>query len=599
MKRIFLFFLSVLLYALTYAQPGTPDPSFGDKGKVLSTTLLSGGETALGVQKDGRIIIGSGGKYKSFYTFKVTCLLPDGSLDTSFGKGGSAYASFPGFRDTVNDNAYITTLAVTKEGKIVAAGYAVETEGGGIPIARFLPDGSVDSSFGTNGVSISSFNEIVFINTIALQEDGKIILGGSSSKDIGGSVSAFLARYTPDGSVDKSFGDAGQIIITKALVVNSILVQPDASIVAAGAGGVNINSNPRAYLERRNSSGKLDESFGNGGYILDGNMALILYSIALQPDGRIVAAGFGSSLISNIWTVLRYTANGKLDPSFGNNGKVTTTSFPSTYGTVQKVFVSGSHIVAAGTASDGITISDFALTGYNMDGSPDAGFGKEGVTVTDLGAYDGVASAAQQPDGKLLLLGGIYTEEPPYNTGAIVRYNGYPVHLSLAVRIRRWLQSHGIRWNGLPAEDKVAYYSVEQSADGKDFTQIARVSGAANLSEYSLTNAHLLDGINYYRIKAVSTDGEVRYSEVASADNTANTASVFPNPARSSITVQGLNTSEKAAIAIKDAGGTVLARGVSSGSTQYRSSVSHLLPGTYYLNITTKNKTETLKFVKE
>ena len=597
MKHIFLSFLSVLLYALTYAQLGTSDPSFGEKGKVLTT----GFETALGVQKNGRIVISSQGKYKSFNTFKLTCLLPDGSLDTSFGEGGSAFVLIPGAKDTVNDYAFIDALTITKEGKIVAAGSSFGPNfKGATAIARFLPNGSPDSSFGTNGALSTSFDFEV-ISTVVTQEDGKIIIGGKSSKGSVGNdftFHSFVARYNENGSIDKSFGDGGIVINTKGYEIKSLAVQPDGNIVAGGYSGLGpLTSGNRGFLERLTPSGQLDETFGLAGIVNDGS-ASELFGIALQPDGRIVAAGYVDGNMGQIWTVLRYTANGVPDPSFGSGGKVTT-SFPNaSSSSVQAVFVSGNHIVAAGTTAD-LVVGNIALAGYNTDGSPDKGFGDNGTTIISPDAENSISAAAVQPDGKILVLGVAYSANESTFTGVLLRYNGYPQQVPLAVRIRRWLQNHGISWKGLPVEDKIAYYSVEQSADGKDFTQIARVSGAANLNEYSLTNSRLLEGANYYRIKAVSTDGEVRYSEVASADNTANTASVFPNPARSFITVQGLNTSEKATIAIKDAGGTVLARGVSGGSTQYRSSVGNLRPGTYYLNITTKNKTETLKFVKE
>ncbi len=186
-------------------------------------------------------------------------------------------------------------------------------------------------------------------------------------------------------------------------------------------------------------------------------------------------------------------------------------------------------------------------------------------------------------------------------TNYLTRFNGYPKQVPLYVRIKRWLKNHGISWKGLPAQDNVAYYNIERSSNSKTgFTQIAKVSGTNHLSNYDLTNSQLLPGTNYYRIKAVSTDGTIRYSEVVSADNTAATASIYPNPVRDYVTVQGLKSNEQVNISIANANGTVVAKGVSGGSTQYHTSAGNLRPGTYYLNITTNTgKTETLQFVKK
>lgn len=182
---------------------------------------------------------------------------------------------------------------------------------------------------------------------------------------------------------------------------------------------------------------------------------------------------------------------------------------------------------------------------------------------------------------------------------AFARYYGYPQKVSLFVKIKRWLQNHTISWQGLPMENKISYYSIERSSNGKSgFTAIAKVSGISHLKEYSVTNNNLLEGMNYYRVKAVSSDGVVRYSEVVSADNDTIAASVYPNPAKNFILITGLPATEKANISITDAVGNVKARGVSIGA-QYRFQVASLLAGTYYIHIATGSKLETLTFVKE
>ncbi len=238
--------------------------------------------------------------------------------------------------------------------------------------------------------------------------------------------------------------------------------------------------------------------------------------------------------------------------SFGTGGiKITLFNQYQGVGVCDKIFITGEKkdkIVATGKSYDISTgIGDFALVGYNSDGSPDSEFGSGGTTITDIDAKDRSYSADLQTDGKIVQFGYTSSAEVFKLHRAFARYYGYPQKVSLIVRIRRWLQNHTLSWKGLPAEDKIASYTVEQSSNSSiGFTPVAKVSGISNLKDYSITNSHLLQGNNYYRIKAVSIDGVVRYSEVVSADNTANTASVYPNPAKNYVTVQGLAANETA-----------------------------------------------------
>lgn len=182
-------------------------------------------------------------------------------------------------------------------------------------------------------------------------------------------------------------------------------------------------------------------------------------------------------------------------------------------------------IVAGSTTTDG---NNYLLTviSYHLNGSLDTEFGNHGIEITGISGSDVPYNAAIQPDGKILVTGYSYLEDN-YNL-FYTRYYGYPQKVSLIVRIKRWLQNHTLSWKGLLSEDKITYYTVEQSADGTSgFTQVAKVSGAANLKDYSITNSHLLQGNNYYRIKAVSTDGVIRYSEVVSADNIVRTRQAY------------------------------------------------------------------------
>ncbi len=610
------FFYAILLFATTASfaqQPGTLDPSFGNKGTLVDPLVADVIGGVMKVSKDGRILIGTAGPYKGFdFTFKIDAYLPDGSPDLSFGENGSAYVLFPDMKKP-EDNAAISSLALLPDGRILACGnrYSFIVDGY-VAFALFKPDGTADSTFGNNGTVVDdafadySEYESHGATSIVLQPDGKIVTAGGVTIGTGQSMNRIsTARYLPDGRIDKSYGENGITVSTAKGAAFAVALQKDGKIVSAGYSGYgNINSSDAHFhLERYNADGSYDKSFGINGMVdTKIGSGSIINDVALQDDGKIVVAGNSNNLTNRTFTVARYNTDGSLDNSFGTAGIVPTIF--NDQGICDKVFITGEKkdkIVATGKSYNEFTgIGDFAIAGYNSDGSPDPEFGNGGIQITNIDAKDRTYSADLQPDGKIVQFGYTSSNEVFRLHRAFARYYGYPQRVPLALRIKRFLLNHGISWKGLPADDKIAYYSVEQSnSASKGFMPVAKVSGAANQKNYSITNSHLLEGINFYRIKAVSTDGTIRYSETVSADNTANTASVFPNPAKNYVTVQGLKTSETANISISDGSGNVKAKGVSTGSTQYRSSLNNLQPGTYYVNITTKEKTETLKFVKE
>ena len=589
-------------------QPGSLDYSFGDNGIIVNNSSLVEGETVK-VTKDGRILIGTLGPHKGFaFTFRIDALLPDGSPDVSFGEEGSAYVLFPGMTKP-SDNAGISSLALLPDGRIMAGGSLNATDNKNqIAFARFKSNGTVDSSFGINGTATASFGYInESAGRIILQPDGKIVSTGCVTTSIGDYIDkVFTARYMPDGTKDLDFGNNGIVVSSTIGCAAALALQQDGKIISAGYKGNMDASDARYHIERYNPDGTYDQSFGVNGVVTvqAGTGGGHINDVAIQPDGRIVVCGTSAQPFDLKFTVARFNVDGSFDKSFGENGVVATT-FSQYNGDAKKVFLTGQNedkIVVAGSNYDIFSgEGDFAVVGYNTDGSLDAEFGNNGVQLTDIGDGDYLTGSDLQTDGKIVTVGYTQSFQTFEDKRVLTRYNGYPTRVPLYVRVKRWLENHGISWKGLPAQDNIAYYSIERSNNRTTgFTQIAKVSGVNHLNNYDITNSQLLRGTNYYRIKAVSTDGAIRYSEVVSADNSAATASIYPNPVRNYVQVQGLQSNEQANISITNSNGTVLARGVSGGSTQYRTPASNLQRGTYYLNITTNSgKTETLQFVKE
>ena len=610
MKSLLLSALLLFTTVLAHAQrPGTLDPSFGTKGILINFSQKDRFEAFFKLAKDGRFICGTIAPYKEFIqTMRIDAFMPDGSPDLSFGEQGSAYVVFPEMNEP-GEIAGIASLALLPDGKILVSGYLEAFDNkNDIALARFKPDGTLDSTFGINGTVTTTFGYFFEgAGNLTLQPDGKFILGSALVTGGGqGSSRIYTARFLPNGKKDLSYGSEGIVLSPVNGVVTSISLQEDGKIVAAGYTGDEFFDGSAFHIERYNPDGSYDKSFDENGMVSTKvyGKTCFINAAALQPNGKIIVTGKTGGIDNEpLLTVARYNTDGSLDNSFGKEG-IVTTPLPQYGGEGTKVFLTGEKgdkiVVAGHNVSYFNDYENFALTGYNTDGSLDPDFGEGGIQITDVGGLDYISDAAIQEDGKIVVTGSYQSLETWEQHGTFARYYGYPQKVSLIVRIKRWLQNHTLTWKGLPAEDKIAYYTVEQSSNSsRDFTPVAKVSGVSNLKDYSITNSHLVPGANYYRIKAVSTDGVVRYSEVVSADNMANTASVYPNPAKSYVTVQGLPTNETANISIADGSGNVKAKGVSNGAAQYRSPLNNLLPGTYYVNITTNSKTETVKFVKE
>jgi uncharacterized delta-60 repeat protein len=211
----------------------------------------------------------------------VSALAAAGSLDTSFGVGGKATTDFGG-----TDEA--DGVAVQPDGRIVAAGIAGFYEGGNFALARYDRDGSLDTSFGGGKVTTDFGSASDFAFDVAIQPNGSIVAGGAVGYSTAGADFA-LARYERDGSIDPSFGVGGKVTTDFGSFDYAFApaIQPDGRIVAAGAGSEDF------AVARYNRDGSLDTSFGIGGKVTTdfGSADDFAFDVAVQPDGSIVAAG--------------------------------------------------------------------------------------------------------------------------------------------------------------------------------------------------------------------------------------------------------------------------------------------------------------------
>jgi len=346
----------------------------------------------------------------SSFDFALARYNADGSLDTSFGSGGKVTTDFASNFDTA------LAVTVQSDGKILAAGERSDGSHFDFALARYNADGSLDSSFGSGGKVTDSIGPgSDAIQDIALQPDGKIVVAGFSTAAATSDDFA-LARYNANGTLDTSFGSGGHVVTVFNADYDdafAVLLQPDGKIVAVGNAGNATGTQYFFALARYNADGSPDSSFGSGGKVTTaiGSKDDEAFAGALQPDGKIVAGGYmrGSSGSQRLFALVRYNGNGSLDATFGSGGNVTASI--GTYDYVDGLALQpDGKIVAAGIVSpSGVSgDSDFGVARYNADGSLDPTFGSGGFVTISFGSTSQVGQAmALQPNGKIVVVGDV------------------------------------------------------------------------------------------------------------------------------------------------------------------------------------------------
>ncbi|WP_165229541.1 peroxidase family protein [Aquisphaera insulae] len=382
--------------------------SSGDAGTATGLWLGDGAEST-----PEKLLVGR--TYTSTPQFSLTARddgqpfsLANQSVAIAFGAGstdGALDASFGGsgivrtsFGNSGFDDERISTVLVQPDGKILAVGSGLGSSGRIGFIARYNPDGSLDPSFSGDGLASFSTPSLN-IQAATLQADGKIVVVGNRFE---------IARMNPDGTMDTTFGGGdgwASLSLHTFQSSYSVAVQPDGKILVGGE--VNSgNPNPDLALARCNPDGTLDTTFGGGDGIVTTNTGGYpgesVRKILIQSDGKIVAVALGGP---NGFAVVRYGSDGALDASFGSGGIVRTNVSGNALqadAALDGVIQPDGKIVVAGSASISGT-NRMALVRYNPDGSLDATFGTGGkVTSTAMPA---AATVALLPDGKILVGG--------------------------------------------------------------------------------------------------------------------------------------------------------------------------------------------------
>ncbi len=437
--------VSIILYFalpfVTFSQDGSLDLTFDNDG-IVNTSLIGfytpqyicdGSTFAVTIQADGKIVTAGG-------IYALARYNTNGNLDNTFGTAGIVMSEFedPGSGQSMTANS----IAIQADGKILSAGTCLNCYNWGgwrFGITRRNTDGSLDNTFGTAGIVLTSIgngsgggsNSRIF--GLAIQADGKIVVAGE-----GNNYMFALARYNTNGSLDNTFGTAGIVTFNNNISGGkAVKIQSDGKIVVLVE--QYISSQYVFALTRHNTNGSLDLTFSGDGVVTTaiGLSSAHAKDLAIQGDGKIVVAGDANG----DFALTRYNTNGSLDITFGTAGIVTTNIYPvwnDNFECPNAISIQADgKIVAAGYSNYG-----FTLARYKTNGNIDNTFGTAGIVATpdvddnytnphtsEQAAYDFARAIAIQADGKIVAVGDYISYGDELGNGVmdkpikVVRYN--------------------------------------------------------------------------------------------------------------------------------------------------------------------------------
>lgn len=408
------------------AQPGTLDPSFGAGGiQVLQPGDFHDVVNDVIALEDTTTLICGVARHDGKNAMFVGHLLQDGSLDAGFGTSA-------GYTFINNgEEAYAYAMALGLDGGIYLAGLAYPTFAQAVVmLVRLDSHGTPDPAFGTNGVVSTPVGTLdAEAKGMAIQPDGRIVLGGSVVNADNFARDILFMRYNPDGTMDASFsGDGIQIASAYASedLLNDIGILADGSIV--GAGYADIIGDMKTVLARVDANGEFVTAFGGDGVLVPGFGVTQDRAFGLCADGqRFFVTGSFMDTNNNDTYLAEFNDDGTLVNTFGANGVAITDTDTMETGYDIALQADGKPVVSGTSGAPGFGVPrDFLVVRYTTDGTPDASFGTNGVVITSIDVdFDDANALAIQPDGKIVAAGFVaHFTSGGDNDLAIVRYLG-------------------------------------------------------------------------------------------------------------------------------------------------------------------------------
>jgi uncharacterized delta-60 repeat protein len=400
--------ISLMTVTVALAGSGNLDTSFDGDGLVITDVNAAHPgrndvASDIALQSDGKIVAAGYSFIPSTATmdFAISRYTTDGSPDSTFSGDGKLITNF-GAEDAV------FSVAVQSNGKIVVAGNKCSNDICDLALARYNPNGKLDVTFSGDGKLITDIGgkDNSTYGGLAIQPDGKIVVTGQSFNGVGYHFAVY--RYNANGTPDTTFSGDGKLSfgfgVGKQDFGEDLALQSDGKIVVVGE--TCANSDCDFAVARLTATGALDKTFsGDGKQIINMGGFDVPRCMILQPDGKMVLAGYKRVAAGTYFALVRLNTNGSLDTNFSGTGRKVINMGNGSYSLITDMSVqSDGKIVAFGVTKVG-TAYDFALARLNANGALDSTFSGDGKLTVDFGHDEGAYGLAQQADGSYVLAG--------------------------------------------------------------------------------------------------------------------------------------------------------------------------------------------------
>lgn len=504
--------LSAALLSTSYAataQAGTLDPTFGTNGYVTFTLGNENVYAAAALVLPNGQLMAVSGVYAPSADIALQRYNADGTLDPSFGTDGVVTIDVnTGSEDRPTD-AYVQA-----DGKIVVVG----STDGAILVMRLNADGSLDTSFGTDGWSVFDViaDELDYVGDCVVRPTGEVVVictNEGENEDGRGSV----VQFTPSGALDAAFGTNGVLTINNGIPgateqLHAIEIASSGTIHVLGTARTAINSTDDTYVYRITPAGTLDPDFDGDGHRLVpiGTGDELPSAIAVLANGQVLLAGSTNMAGIDHPFVARLNADGSFDTAFGDDGVHIMTGIIGQYVGDLLLRPSG-QVVFSGEAFNGVG-TDMLIARLHADGSFDTTFGTGGYTRTLIGSqagFEGGYALALAPDGNYIMTGGTGTAFAGTRTQVILKYRSGATtsiveHADARVRFYP-NPTNGPLWISAPAAFRVSRAHIADAQGRTVGTVTINADGAMQLPGTLEAGTYFIsaDGVGGFAPQAV------------------------------------------------------------------------------------------------
>jgi uncharacterized delta-60 repeat protein len=490
----------------------------------------------------------------------------DGIIDSSFGNNGAAFANFNGGSNGLS-------FKLDSDKNIIACGQYMGDLNYDFAAIKFDSIGKIDTSFGLNGKFIYDFGLDDYANSLLIQNDNKIVLGGFSSTWDGFNVNSIfnqfsLLRIHNNGTIDSSFGNNGKFELDFNPIdcgAVAISMQSNGKIIVVGK---YIDGNGIQVIAiRLTQNGILDLSFGNAGItkiVLDTLLKEDeATSVVVQQDDKILISviTFDQSFPGRIFGLVRLNENGNLDISFGNNG-IVKTDIPNQVNdyVLASALQSDGKILQAGTCKNNKIM---AICRYNIQGTLDPTFGDQGIDTLNISlGKDIIRDVIVQDDKRIIIVG---------ETSS----NACILRLTQFGQIDSTFNNTGINHFG--------------NSTGETFNNVLLMNPSKIVA-----GGYAHDSSGIFQFSAVAFNS-ILFSGINSMVNYFEDFKIYPNPSNHLLNFSNFNSNYS--ISLFDFTGKLISN--FNLSSDQHLDISTLANGIYFIQVQSANKSQTLKFIKE